>query len=126
MYETLLYSGDKQFSLEIAEKMYSQLLIQPFGFIHESSAEYYAHSKNLLITELIDDVYQTIWNRNPLEYLCSINGKIEKIGTAHNYDVIALTALETQEVMESKLIKRYAVHISHMVTIEDISLFFDQ
>jgi len=78
-----------------------------------------------LITELIDDVYQTIWNRNPLEYLCSINGKIEKIGTAHNYDVIALTALETQEVMESKLIKRYAVHISHMVTIEDISLFFD-
>lgn len=25
MYESLLYSGDKQFSLEISEKMYSQL-----------------------------------------------------------------------------------------------------
>lgn len=43
MYETLLYSGDRQFSLEIAEKMYSQLVIETAGFVHENSADYYAH-----------------------------------------------------------------------------------
>lgn len=58
MYEILLYSGDKQFSLEIAEKMYSQLQIETAGFVHESSADYYAHKKNMIITEVVDAMYE--------------------------------------------------------------------
>lgn len=55
---------------------------------------------------MIDSLYESIQNRNPVEYLCNINGKIEKIGTAHNYDVIALSPLENLDAIEAKLLKR--------------------
>ena len=100
MYETLIYSGDRQFSLEIAEKIYSQLTIETAGFVHDSSADYYAHKQNIIMTESIDSLYEAISSRDVVDYLCNLNGKIEKIGTAHNYDVIALTPLETQEIIE--------------------------
>lgn len=78
-----------------------------------------------MITELIDDVYQTIWNRNPIEYVCSINGQIEKIGTAHNYDVISLTPQETQDIFDNKAIKRCKFDVkdtSDMIVEGDIVL----
>jgi len=52
------------------------------------------------MTESIDSLYEAISSRDVVDYLCNLNGKIEKIGTAHNYDVIALTPLETQEIIE--------------------------
>ena len=58
------------------------------------------------MTETIDSLYEAISSRNPIEYICNLNGKIEKIGTAHNYDVIALTPLENPETIEQKIIKR--------------------
>lgn len=52
------------------------------------------------MTESIDTLYETISSRNVVDYICNLNGKIEKIGTAHNYDVIALTPLEPEETIE--------------------------
>ncbi|KAL4477756.1 hypothetical protein ABPG72_018930 [Tetrahymena utriculariae] len=120
LYETLLYSGDKQFSLEIAEKIYTQLQLETSGFVHESSADYYAQKKNMIITEAIDCMYESIQSRNPIEYLCNINGKIEKIGTAHCYDVVAVTPLETQECIDQKLLKKckYDVRETHHMIVE--------
>jgi len=52
------------------------------------------------MTETIDSLYEAISSRNVVEYICNLNGRIEKIGTAHNYDVIALTPHETQDFIE--------------------------
>lgn len=80
--------------------MYSQLVIETAGFVHENSADYYAHKKNMITTEALDTMYEQVQSRNAIEYLCNLNGKIEKIGTAHNYDVISMTPLETQDSID--------------------------
>jgi len=60
-------------------------------FLHPQAAEYYAHKKNLLISSLIEECYE-VFLTNKLktsnDYLCSLPGTLEKIGSAFSINVL--------------------------------------
>lgn len=70
--------------------------------------------KNCLITNLLDKIYDVFsYNRprGPQEYLVTLNGTLQKLGCCHSYDSLLMTPQETQEALESKLLKKCKVDV---------------
>jgi hypothetical protein len=54
--QSLIFTGELNFSLQIAEKVHEELEINPGEFLHDQAAEYYQHKLNLLYAELYDKI----------------------------------------------------------------------
>ncbi|KAL4510686.1 hypothetical protein ABPG72_004840 [Tetrahymena utriculariae] len=105
MYDSLLYLGDMNFSLAVAEQIYSKVKINVSEFQNIQAAHYYSNKKNMLAVELIEYIFQVFNSQKPRlnEAFASINGQVEKIG---NKEVLLFKPASTEMNLEQKIAKK--------------------
>ncbi|EAS07442.2 AAA domain protein (macronuclear) [Tetrahymena thermophila SB210] len=108
MYDSLLYLGDMNFSLAVAEQIYSKVKINVSEFQNIQAAHYYSNKKNMLVVELIEYIFQVFNSSKPRlnEAFASINGQIEKIGNKFSQEVLLFKPASTEINLEQKIAKK--------------------
>jgi hypothetical protein len=108
LYESVLYICDLKFALAVAETLYTKAKLNDDEFINTPACYYYANKKNMLITELIESIYQ-VFNKNKnksYENYTTLTGKVEKIGNKYSQEVLIFSPDEAQERIEEKVSRR--------------------
>ncbi|KAL4464082.1 hypothetical protein ABPG74_006019 [Tetrahymena malaccensis] len=108
MYDSLLYLGDMNFSLAVAEQIYSKVKINVSEFQNIQAAHYYSNKKNMLVVELIEYIFQVFNSQKPRlnEAFASINGQVEKIGNKFSQEVLLFKPASTEMNLEQKIAKK--------------------
>jgi len=107
-YESILYISDLSFALSVAETLYTKVRLNDDEFINTPACYYYANKKNMLVTELIESIYQ-IFNKNKnksFESYTTLTGRVEKIGNKYTQEVLTFTPDEPPEYVEAKVSRR--------------------
>lgn len=107
-YESLLFTTDINFALSVAEVLYTRIKVDDEEFINNFACLYYSNKKNMLMIEMIESIFQPIVKSKTKlnESIASLNGRVEKIGTRHSQEVLIFSPLETENDIESKILKR--------------------
>lgn len=108
LYDSLLYVGDMNFALGVAELLYTRLKLDDAEFINNFAGLYYANKKNMLTVDFIESVFEHVTkykNKIP-NSVCMIDGSIEKIGNKFSLDVLSFTPQELQDQLHRKISKR--------------------
>ena len=58
MYDVLLYVGDLNFSLRVAELIYTKVKLDDNEFINSQACSYYSNKKNMIVCELLETIFQ--------------------------------------------------------------------
>lgn len=107
-YDTLLYVGDLNFALSVAEILYARIRLDDEDFINSFACYYFANKKNMLMIEMIESMYMPM-TRNRTKSsngLCSVEGSIEKIGHKFAQEVLLFNPLEPQDQVENRVLRR--------------------
>jgi hypothetical protein len=92
MYEMLMYSGDLQFSLHVAETLYSRTKVDDEDFLSPYASYYYAQRRNMLETDLLEAFYRSYLNLQMDPFgLVRLQGTVAKIGYKFKQQVITFT-----------------------------------
>ena len=57
MYEVLLYIGDLNFALRVAELIYTKVKLDDNDFINSQACSYYINKKNMIVCELLETIF---------------------------------------------------------------------
>lgn len=106
-YESLLYVGDLNFATNMSEVLYSKVKLDDEDFISNSACQYYAHKKNMLTVELLENIFQPISRSKNriMEYLVSLDGVLERIGNKYAQEVVEFSPVEPIENVKTKISK---------------------
>ncbi|KRX03858.1 P-loop containing nucleoside triphosphate hydrolase [Pseudocohnilembus persalinus] len=127
LYESIVYSGDLSFSLQVSELIYSQLAIKDTDFLHQHAAEFYMQKKNGIFVQNLEKIYDVFSFNRPKapnqDYQVNLNGTIEKIGGCYCFDSLIMRPSEPQEILETKLLKKCktdVVEATHHIVEGDV------
>ena len=107
-YDTLLYVGDLNFALSVAEILYARIRLDDEDFVNSFACYYFANKKNMLMIELIESMYLPLARNKSKnsDSLCSVEGSIDKIGNKFAQEVLLFSPLASQDQIENKVLRR--------------------
>lgn len=115
LYDSLLYVGDMNFSIQVAELLYSKVKVDDEDFINDNACHYYAHKKNMIMVELLESIFlPIIKSRHKFtEYLATVDGIVERVGLKYTQEVLQFTPTGPIDFVKSKIMKSRPNEVRH-------------